>query len=65
MILHQSLLQSTILLIHWDLTFSWNLPPVDFITSFAQKHDRSKLVVCLPEGMKEMDVNNHFALTMR
>ena len=41
------------------LSFASLLPPPQFLTQFAEEHDRSSIVICIPTGMNTKLIHEH------
>ena len=39
---------------------SWILPPGDFLSDFASEHDRTSIIIYLPQNIPQKWIKNHF-----
>ena len=53
------LLLGQILFTVLHLSYSWDLPPAQFLTQFAMEHDRSSITLYIPTGMSTKLINDH------
>ena len=48
-----------ILILCISLTFAWDIPPANFLCEFAIAHDRSSIIIYLPNNLSKEWINWH------